>query len=79
MNLETHNRYFRDIDYNTNSTVSWIDSSNSSPVDLFLQADNNYYEFRIQELIKSCKHINQLNELININGILILLLSNENN
>ena len=65
MNLDTHNKYFRDIAYNTNASVSWRS-------DLFRfsykEAQQQVYEQRVIELIKSCKHLQSAYEVNNYRG-----------
>lgn len=77
MNLETHNKYFRDIDYNTDSNVHWavkdgVLAANPSYVaPVYMQADNAVYEYRTTELIKQCKHIDKVSTLIQQKGRLL--------
>lgn len=61
MNMETHNRYFRDIGYNVDSSVSW---ENRLKVGSIVSPVNKLqYENRILQQINSCKHVNALSEL----------------
>lgn len=74
MNLETHNKYFRDIGYNTDPSVHWTveggllaaDPSYTAPV--YMQAEEDVYEYRTQQLIKQCKHIDKISELVKQTG-----------
>jgi hypothetical protein len=68
MTVDTHNRYFRDIAYNTDVSVSWKDhavsQSAGSPVPTYMTASRQVYELRIATLIKSaCIHLRSLQEL----------------
>ena len=65
MNLDTHNKYFRDIAYNTNSSVSWRSESFR---DSYKEADEQVYEQRVIELIKSCTHLQSAFEINNYQG-----------
>lgn len=80
MNLETHNKYFRDIGYNTDSGVHWsvsssdsgvlaADTSYSTPV--YRQAESVVYEYRTTQLIKQCKHVDKVAELVKLTGTFI--------
>ena len=76
MNEETHNRYFRDIDYNTDPAVSWdVDSSSGALVadsaqqgPSYMQADSGVYEFRVEQLVQQCKHVNDVQDLLKWTG-----------
>jgi hypothetical protein len=64
MNLDTHNRYFKDIDYNTDNSVSWI----NQPTEVvkengYLSVIDSIYERRINKLIEQCHHIRAVQEL----------------
>ena len=58
MNLETHNRYFRDIAYNTDASVSWPGAPgphyDARPA--WAWAESEVYEARVQGLLRSCTH-----------------------
>jgi len=55
MNLETHNRYFRDIDYNTQRAVAWPAAANPPP---YLGVVSAVYEARVEQLVSSgCTHV----------------------
>ena len=76
MNLETHNKYFRDIDYNTDPAVSWSPASlqplevpapsgGALPADAYyLQARKDVYDHRIEQLIKQCNHVSSVAEIL---------------
>lgn len=71
MNLETHNKYFRDIDYNTDVNIQWKDAHQvihpiSPPP--YIQLSNEVYEKRIESLIQSCHHIESMEDLASIEG-----------
>lgn len=63
MNLDTHNKYFRDIAYNTNKNVSWRQEP-----ERYKEVEQKAYEYRVEELIKSCKHLQSASELSNYKG-----------
>ena len=65
MNLDTHNKYFRDIAYNTNDSVSWRSDRFR---DIYKDAQERIYEKRVIELIKSCKHLQSAYEVNNYQG-----------
>ena len=65
MNLDTHNKYFRDIAYNTNTSVSWRSESFQ---DSYKEAQETIYEQRVIELIKSCKHLQSAYEINSYHG-----------
>lgn len=56
MNLETHNRYFRDIAYNQNPDLEWAALS-------YIQGTTEVYEARLVDLIEQCTHVQSLQEL----------------
>lgn len=69
MNVETHNKYFRDIAYNNDPTVSWkehaFSQSAGSPIPHYMTASKNTYELRIEALIKTaCVHVNNLRSIL---------------
>jgi hypothetical protein len=84
MNLETHNRYFRDIAYNRNSNVVWsqtvklprISSTlNGSDmagdelnVPMFAWALRGVYEFRIKIMMSSCRHAKAVQDALTQTG-----------
>ncbi len=77
MNIETHNRYFRDIAYNTDSSVNWaVDSSSGSLIadraqaaPTYLQADSGVYEYRVEQLVQRCKHIDEVADMVKWKGM----------
>jgi hypothetical protein len=69
MNLDTHNKYFRDIAYNTNDSVSWRSERFQ---DTYKEAHEQIYEQRVIELIKSCKHLQSAYEVNDYRGIQVL-------
>ncbi len=80
MNMETHNRYFRDIGYNTDPAVRWEqvgvqasallgEGGGASPA--FLLADSEVYEYRVELLVAKCSHISAVTELLNYQGMYI--------
>mmetsp|Transcript_6505 Transcript_6505/g.9747 ORF Transcript_6505/g.9747 Transcript_6505/m.9747 type:complete len:580 (-) Transcript_6505:202-1941(-) len=68
MNLDTHNKYFRDIDYNTNLSISWHSHRNQ-----FRTVQQQEYEDRIQELLRSCTHLQSAYELHNYKDEILCL------
>lgn len=65
MNEETHNRYFRDIAYNTDPAVTWAGKGlDSKDTPIFLSATHDNYEERMQMLIKRCVHVKDLQQLV---------------
>lgn len=69
MNLETHNRYFRDIDYNLNSDLIWpqvgVDGCKYPP---YITLQKDVYEMRIKQMVASCTHISTIQELAAAKG-----------
>jgi hypothetical protein len=85
MNLDTHNRYFRDIAYNTDKSVGWSSSGNkgstSSAMEAlghrkppYMKAETASYEYRVAELIKGCTHVHRVEDLAAVNGDAVLCL-----
>jgi hypothetical protein len=76
MDEATHNRYFRDIDYNTDPAVSWAVDSHSNTLvadpshqaPSYLQADSGVYEYRVEQLVQQCKHIEAVEDLLKWTG-----------
>ena len=73
MNVGTHNKYFKDIAYNTDASVSWKDhavsQSAGSPVPLYMTAAKNTYELRIESLLQTaCIHLHSLSSLRTYNN-----------
>eukprot|EP01034_Spumella_vulgaris_P036539 gene36539-45059_t len=64
--------YFRDIAYNTDAAVNWaVDSSSGTLVadraqaaPIYLQADSAVYEYRVEQLIQRCKHIDHVTDIV---------------
>jgi hypothetical protein len=63
MDLNTHNKYFKDIAYNQKEEITWKGKS-----DLRQQATNDYNEHRILKMINSCHHLTQVQELVTLKG-----------
>jgi hypothetical protein len=68
MNLDTHNKYFKNIAYNRNTSVSWktysknlYNKENSKSVYDDVRKDR--YEYRVAKLIESCHHVTKLQEI----------------
>jgi len=68
MDLATHNRYFRDIDYNTDSSITWKKHQNTREEDIFIGAMSSVYEVRIEQLMSKCTHVNTFSDLITKQG-----------
>jgi hypothetical protein len=65
MNMETHNRYFRDIAYNQDSMVSWpAFSTVPDPLNPYGSILLSRYEARVEDLIKKCHHVTNTQELM---------------
>lgn len=62
MNLETHNRYFKDIVLNKETGIDWTDDKHH------LVVTSEAYENRIHMLIKSCRHLKSVDELTSLQG-----------
>lgn len=70
MNIDMHNKYFRDIDYNKNTSFTWnsyMDEKNQVP--LYTHALKQPYETRITQLISKCKHASSAIEVVTLSGI----------
>ena len=61
MNMDTHNRYFRDIAYNRDNHVVWNKMA-------YLQGVEDVYEQRLQLLINSCIHVRSMKVLSSTTG-----------
>ena len=57
MNLDTHNRYFRDIAFNQIKDTYWSETA-------YIQGISELYEARIKDLINGCHHAGTLQEMI---------------
>jgi len=76
MNLETHNKYFRNIGYNTDSSVTWPvsnsggDSGGESGGDssVYMQGHSSVNQYRVEQLVKSCKHVTSVMDLLRYKG-----------
>lgn len=73
MNLDTHNRYFKNIDTNNDTTLDWKSAiSSSTKNNRLLTVRSDSYEKRVHNLIKGCMHIRNLEELNNNKGLMCL-------
>jgi hypothetical protein len=76
MNLETHNRYFRDIGFNTDPAVTWPPTvtgpDTSTAPDLgnlaFMRGHHSVDQYRIEQLVKRCKHVTAVVDLLRQKG-----------
>ena len=64
MTQDTHNKYFKDISYNTDASVDWTDPKLSSGHPLLYSTSSSVYEARIVQLISQCKHIRRVEEVV---------------
>lgn len=62
MNVDTHNRYFKGIDYNRKIDTSWSKVA-------YLQVVKDVYEQRIKELIDKCIHVLSIDDLFSDKGV----------
>lgn len=62
MNVDTHNKYFRDIAFNRKNNVSWSSMA-------YLQVVEDVYEQRIRELINRCIHVLSVQDLLSESGL----------
>jgi hypothetical protein len=84
MNLETHNRYFRDIGYNTDKSVTWpppaasaADSAGAGAGSAgsaigsaaFMRGHHLVDQYRIEQLVKHCKHVTSVTDLLQHKGM----------
>lgn len=76
MNMDTHNRYFRDIDYNLDNTLNWNSINVLKQLQDIHQTDINYltpyilgikdiYIMSIIQKFQQCYHINDINDFYN--------------
>lgn len=92
MNLETHNKYFRNIGYNTDPAVAWppkylaqltggadtnVDSADAATASAivpaiaeiaYMQGHHAVNQYRVEELVKRCKHVTSVIELLTYKG-----------
>eukprot|EP00598_Pedospumella_elongata_P011649 CAMPEP_0185007258 /NCGR_PEP_ID=MMETSP1098-20130426/86634_1 /TAXON_ID=89044 /ORGANISM="Spumella elongata, Strain CCAP 955/1" /LENGTH=282 /DNA_ID=CAMNT_0027535571 /DNA_START=117 /DNA_END=965 /DNA_ORIENTATION=+ len=85
MNLETHNKYFRDIGYNTDASITWpitasgvqnnnIDSgSNGVSKSVYMQGHSKVNQYRVEQLVKVCKHVTSVMDLLKYKDEVICL------
>ena len=70
MTQETHNKYFRDIAYNQDATVSWdgrtdlLQRDQVPPDALYLTAHSLVYDYRLQQLVEACTHVSSVSDLV---------------
>lgn len=74
MNVDTHNKYFRDIAYNTDSTVTWQDhyrlvetvggATTEIKLPIYTEAVKRVYESRIREMIYTCTHAKSVSDIL---------------
>lgn len=62
MNQDTHNRYFQNIAYNQDPSITWPIVPTTHPV--YPSVLSSTYEERIQHLLTSCQHITTPDELL---------------
>jgi hypothetical protein len=72
MDLSTHNRYFRDIDYNTDPTIQWSDADKDSIIGPALQIS---YEKSISDLISTCHHAESIADIERSSGVVCVWIS----
>ena len=80
MNLDTHNQYFKDIDYNQDKSINWLTkvTTTSPPYKTVISSN---YEERIVHLIKNdCHHVQHVDDLVNHHHskVLCLWINEEN-
>lgn len=68
MDIETHNRYFRDIAYNTDPSVSWEKKQKSTGQALFEDVILKKHEENLAEEISECIHANSVRDVISAPG-----------
>lgn len=68
MNLDTHNRYFRDIAYNQKEDISWTQLDQSLKVQYLGNAMKNVYEKRIEDFIGACHHCHSFEDMLDTKG-----------
>ena len=66
MDLNIHNKYFRCIDYNQDKSVSWSSPSESRVY--YDQVIKNNYERKIQETIRQCHHVSNMEDFFKRQG-----------
>ena len=73
MNLDTHNRYFKNIAYNDKSAISWLSPPSQEVIQvgtpiqtlpLYSQAIKSVYNVRIEDMISKCNHVNLAAEIM---------------
>lgn len=72
MTQDTHNKYFRDINYNTDASVDWSDPKLSSGHPLLYSTSSAVYEARILQLISQCQHVKRVEEVVEMEVLVIL-------
>lgn len=60
MNLDTHNKYFRDIGYNTDSSVQW----GQATIETFKHTYKEAYDQRLILMMKRCKSVRDISEFL---------------
>lgn len=75
MTQDTHNKYFKNIDYNTDESVDWMSGGGpklkGSDHPLLSSVSANVYDARIVHLIGRCKHARRVEDLVDVDGHLI--------
>jgi len=85
MNLETHNKYFRDIGYNTDPSITWpitasgVQNSNSLETSkngvsksVYMQGHSKVNQYRVEQLVKVCKHVTSVMDLLKYKGKILV-------
>ncbi len=80
MDQSTHNRYFKDIAYNQDTSIVWTSSASTSLPAVtessyanYQKGSYQYNEQRIQELLKVCHHLTSMEELIQLSSEIICI------
>jgi hypothetical protein len=77
MDVNMHNRYFRDIAYNTNPAISWFDQEKALGYPLYLDAQSATYESKIDALFSKCSHAKNVHDIIDASGSILQFLSSK--
>jgi hypothetical protein len=64
MSLETHNRYFKDIGYNTDPKISWDERETELSGPAWKAVQKDEYESRVKEQLATCHHAESLSDAL---------------
>lgn len=68
MDLSMHNKYFKDIAYNTDPSVYWTEHQKNRGSAIYTDVLRQRYETEMEKLISECINVGTVQELISAKG-----------